>query len=303
MATKVTWTGVYPAATTQFRSDQSLDLEATAMHLRQLVAAGVDGLIVLGTLGESTVLEPDEKRDILEAAVEAAAGRVPVLAGVAENSTAQACRLAGKAEELGADGLMVLPAMVYAADRRETEAHFRAVAAASSLPIMIYNNPVAYKVDLPPESFETLADEPKFVAIKESSDDPRRITDIVSLTGERYILFCGVDDLALEAAMLGCTGWVAGLVNAFPEESIRLWKLARAGRYQEALKLYRWFTPVLHLDTHVKLVQYVKLAQAMAGRGVETVRQPRMALESDERRRVAAVIERAIESRGRHAAE
>lgn len=303
MPERVDWQGVFPATTTQFRSDESLDLEATAAHLRTLLDAGVDGLIVLGTLGEATVLEPEEKRDLLRMAVATAEGRVPVLAGVAETSTAQAARFAADAQRLGADGLMVLPALVYTSDRRETEAHFRSVARASDLPVMIYNNPVAYKVDVPPESFQALADEPTLVAIKESSDDPRRITDIVNLTGDRYRLFCGVDDLAFEAAVLGCVGWVAGLVNAFPEESVRLWRLLREKRHEEALALYRWFMPVLHLDTHVKLVQYIKLAQAMAGHGSETVRQPRLPLTGDERIHVASVIERALESRGREAAE
>ncbi len=303
MPEQVDWQGVFPAATTQFRGDESLDLEATAAHLRTLLDAGVDGLIVLGTLGESTVLEPEEKRDVLRTAIETAEGRVPVLAGVAENSTAMAARFAADAQRLGADGLMVLPALVYTSDRRETEAHFRAVARASDLPIMVYNNPVAYKVDVPPESFQALADEPTLVGIKESSDDPRRITDIVNLTGDRYRLFCGVDDLAYEAAVLGCVGWVAGLVNAFPEETVRLWRLLREQRHDEALALYRWFMPALHLDTHVKLVQYIKLAQAMAGHGSETVRQPRLPLTGDERIHVASVIERALESRGREAAE
>lgn len=302
-ARSVKWQGVFPAATTQFRADQAVDVEATAAHLRRLVDAGVHGLVVLGTLGEATVLEAGEKRDVLAAAVDAADGRVPVLAGVAETSTAAACRFAGDAEAAGADGLMVLPALVYAADARESEAHFRAVARASGLPVMIYNNPVAYGVDLRPDSLAALADEANLVAVKESADDPRRLSDIVNATGERYRLFCGVDDLALEAATLGCVGWVAGLVNAFPEESLRLWKLARGGRLKQALALYRWFMPALHLDSDVKLVQAIKLAQAMAGHGSEMVRQPRLPLAGEERRRVAATIEAALRSRAQQAAE
>lgn len=301
--TEVNWSGVYPAATTQFMTNQDLDLEATAAHFRHLIAAGVDGLIVLGTLGESTVLEPEEKREVLRCAVEAAAGRVPVLAGVAENSTRMACRFAADAEALGLDGLMVLPAMIYKADARETMAHFRAVAQASTLPVMCYNNPVSYGVDITPEMFAELADEPTLVAIKESSDDPRRLTDIVNACGERYILFCGVDDLALEAALLGAVGWVAGLVNAFPEESVRLWRLAREGRWEEARTLYRWFTPVLHLDCHVKLVQYIKLAQAMCGLGSETLRAPRLPLEGEEHAQVSAIVQRALDARDKAAAE
>ena len=298
-----TWAGVYPAVTTQFTSDQALDLEATKSHVKTLIEAGVHGLIMLGTVGENTALEPDEKRAVLKAALEAADGRVPVLSGVAECSTARACRFAEDAAAIGLDGLMVLPAMVYKSDERETLNHFRAVARASDLPVMCYNNPVSYGVDMTPEMFAELGDEPTVVAIKESSDDPRRLTDIVNCCGQRYILFCGVDDLALEAVMLGAVGWVAGLVNAFPQETMRFWALATAGRYGEARDLYRWFMPVLHLDCHVKLVQYIKLAQAMAGLGSETVREPRMTLEGEERRRVADVVQRALDSRPKLAAE
>lgn len=297
------WTGVFPAVTTQFKADQSLDLEASARHLDTLIAAGVHGLVMLGTLGENSTLDPEEKRKVVRMAVEVAAQRVPVVVGVAECSTAAACRVAADCEGLGVDGLMVLPAMIYKTDARETVAHFRSVARASDLPIMVYNNPVSYGVDITPEMFADLADEPTLVALKESSDDVRRITDLVNLCGNRYTLFCGVDDLILESLLLGATGWVAGLVNAFPRESVRLWTLARAGRWEEARALYRWFMPLLHLDTHVKLVQYIKFAQAVAGLGTETVRAPRLSLEGEERTRVAAIIERSLEARPRAAAE
>ncbi|MGF1611469.1 MAG: dihydrodipicolinate synthase family protein [Kiloniellales bacterium] len=299
----VEWEGVYPAVTTQFRSDQSLDLEATKAHIETLIRSGLHGLIMLGTLGENTTLEPDEKRAVLKMALEAADGRVPVLSGVAESSTAAACRFAVDAEALGVDGLMVLPAMVYKSDGRETLAHYRAVAQASELPIMCYNNPVSYGVDITPEMFAELADEPTLVAIKESSDDPRRLTDIVNACGDRYVLFCGVDDLIVESILLGASGWVAGLVNAFPEESLRLWTLARAGQWEEARALYRWFMPVLHLDCHVKLVQYIKLAQALCGHGTEDVRAPRRLLEGEERQRVTAIIQSALDARPKLAAE
>ncbi len=300
---KYDWRGVFPAVTTQFRDDHSLDLEATARHVERLVKAGVHGLIMLGTVGENTALEPEEKRAVMRTGIAAAKGRVPVLSGVAECSTALACRYAADMEKLGAEGLMVLPAMVYKSDARETLAHFRAVARASALPIMIYNNPVSYGVDVTPEMFAELADEKTVVALKESSDNVRRITDIVNACGERYILFCGVDDLILESAMLGVAGWVAGLVNAFPEESVRLFELAAAGRYREALPLYRWFMPILHLDCHTKLVQYIKCAQALAGLGSETVRPPRLALAGEERARIAAIVRTALESRPKLAAE
>jgi 4-hydroxy-tetrahydrodipicolinate synthase len=291
---KVNWKGVYPAATTAFSADQKLDLLATAAHCDALIRAGMHGLVVLGTVGENHSLEFPEKLDVLRAAVDAAHGRVPVLAGVAQNTTAQACRFARDAEKLGADGLMVLPAMVYKADPRETVAHFRAVARASGLPILCYNNPPSYGIDLTPGMFEELADEDTLVAIKESSDNPRRITDLFNVLGDRYVLFGGVDDLLLESVMLGAKGWISGLVNAFPEESLRLWELAVQGRYEEALPLYRWYTPLLHLDTHPKLVQYIKLAMAETGLGNETTRAPRLPLEGEERARILKLIRHAI---------
>jgi dihydrodipicolinate synthase/N-acetylneuraminate lyase len=299
----VGWKGVYPAVTTQFKSDQSLDIEATVAHVEMLVAAGVHGLVMLGTVGENCSLDAEEKRAVLKATVEAVGGKVPLLSGVAECSTRLACSYAADAEAIGLDGLMVLPAMVYKSDLRETLAHFRAVAGASGLPIMIYNNPVSYGVDVPPEGFAALADQETVVAIKESSDDPRRLTDIVNACGDRYVLFCGVDDLIVESRLLGVEGWVAGLVNAFPRESLDLWNLAAAGRWDEARALYRWFMPLLHLDTHVKLVQYIKLAQAMCGLGSETLRAPRLPLEGEERARVQAIIQAAIDSREKAAAE
>ncbi|MFO1056020.1 MAG: dihydrodipicolinate synthase family protein [Dongiaceae bacterium] len=298
----VEWRGVYPAVTTQFRGDQSLDLEATAAHVDMLLRAGVHGLIMLGTVGENCSLEPAEKRAVMKMAVERTKGRVPVLSGVAEYTTQLACRYAAEMATLGVDGLMVLPAMVYKSDARETLAHFRAVARASDLPIMVYNNPIAYHVDVTPAMFGELATEPTIVAIKESSDDVRRLTDIVNEVGDRYILFSGVDDLALESMMLGTVGWVSGLVNAFPAESLQLYRLALAGRYQEALPLYRWFMPLLHLDVSTKLVQYIKIAQAMAGLGTETVRAPRLTLEGEERARVAGIIEAALAARPKLAA-
>ena len=291
-----TWRGVFPAATTQFKSDQSLDLAATAAHLEKLIAAGVHGLIMLGTVGENCSLEYAEKLDVLRTAVRHAEGRVPVLSGVAECSTALACRFAADAQKAGASWLMVLPAMVYKSDPRETMAHFRAVAKASDLPIMCYNNPVSYGVDITPAMFAELADEPKFVAIKESSENVRRITDLKNTCGERYQLLCGVDDLVLESIVLGAVGWVSGLVNAFPAENRLLWDLATAGRLDEAVKIYRWYTPLLHLDTHVKLVQYIKLAMSETGMGSETVRAPRLALVGEERERILAVIRQAIKT-------
>jgi len=294
---KVSWGGVYPAATTQFNADQAIDIPATLKHLDAMIAAGVHGMIMLGTVGENCSLEMAEKLELLKATVEHVAGRIPILTGVAENSTALACRFAEGAKQVGVDGLMVLPAMVYKADRREAMAHFRTVARTTDLPILCYNNPVSYGVDLTPEAFVELADEPTLVAIKESSDDPRRITELKRLCGERYRLFCGVDDLVFECVALGAVGWVAGLVNAFPVETCLLWDLMTSGRWDEARAVYRWFSPLLHLDTQIKLVQYIKLAAVECGYGSEIVREPRLTLVGEERERTVAIVRQAIATR------
>jgi 1-pyrroline-4-hydroxy-2-carboxylate deaminase len=291
------WHGIYPACTTQFDADQSLNLKSTLEHVEKILAAGMHGTIMLGSVGENTALEYAEKLEVLKAAVAQVRRRVPVLTGVAETTTRLACRFAEDAQKIGVDGLMVLPAMIYKADPRETMMHFRMVARATDLPILVYNNPPAYGVDITPAMFADLADEKTLVAIKESSDNVRRITDIKNLCGDRYILFSGVDDLVLESVLLGSVGWVSGLVNAFPRESKRLWDLATAGNYADALKIYRWFTPLLHLDTHVKLVQYIKLAAAECGYGTEVTRAPRLPLTGREREEILAIIRKAIATR------
>jgi 4-hydroxy-tetrahydrodipicolinate synthase len=295
----VEWSGVFPAATTQFLADHSLDVRSTLAHVDKMIEAGIHGLIMLGTVGENCSLEYWEKIELLKATVDHVGARVPVLSGVAECTTALACRFARDAQRVGASGLMVLPAMVYKSDGRESMTHFRAVAAASDLPIMVYNNPVSYYVDITPEMFAELADEPRLVAIKESSENVRRITDLKNVCGDRYILFCGVDDLVLESLLLGADGWVSGLVNAFPRENRLLWDLATSGRWAEAREVYRWYTPLLHLDTHVKLVQYIKLAVQECGLGSERVRPPRLTLEGEERERILAIIRRGIATRPR----
>jgi 4-hydroxy-tetrahydrodipicolinate synthase len=294
---QVSWAGVFPAVTTEMEPDGRLALEATADHLGRLLDGGVHGVVMLGTVGENTSLDAPEKLAVLKLAVERCGGRVPVLSGVAEYTTAGACRYAEAAALAGVDGLMVLPAMVYKSDARETIAHYRAVARATALPILCYNNPVSYGVDITPEMFAELADEPTLVAIKESSENVRRITDLRNLVGERYTLFEGVDDLALEGALLGAEGWVSGLANAFPAESARLWELARSGQLPAAVALYRWFTPLLHLDTKPKLVQYIKLVNALAGVGNEAVRAPRLTVQGAERAEIAALVERALRTR------
>ncbi len=294
---RCTWSGVFPAATTEFHADQSLNLKGTLAHVEAMLQAGCHGMIMLGTVGENCSLSAREKLEVLKGAVDQVRGRVPVLSGVAEYTTRLACDFAREAKKVGADGLMVLPAMVYPSDPRETVTHFRAVAAATDLPIMVYNNPVSYKVDIAPETFAELADVDTIVAIKESSENVRRITDIVNACGDRYVLFCGVDDLVLESLLLGAVGWVSGLVNAFPAENRLLWDLAMAGKWDEARAVYRWYTPLLHLDTHPKLVQYIKLAAQETGLGSEMVRAPRLPLEGPERERILSIIREAIATR------
>jgi 4-hydroxy-tetrahydrodipicolinate synthase len=294
---KPNWKGVFPAATTQMNPDESLDLESTARHLEVLIDSGVSGLVMLGSLGENNTLDADEKVQVMRMAIEVARGRVPVLSGVSECSTASACRYARQMERIGADGLMVLPAMAYKADPGEVMAHYKAVAASSDLPIICYNNPIAYGVDITPEMFGELADVKTLVAIKESSGNVRRITDIVNLVGDRYTMFTGVDDLALESIMLGAEGWIAGVGLAFPKENQYLWDLAASGQWDKAREIYRWYMPLLHLDTHVKFVQYIKLLLQECGLGTEWVRAPRQPLVGDERAVVLDIIRRGIENK------
>jgi 4-hydroxy-tetrahydrodipicolinate synthase len=297
------WSGVFPATTTQFARDERLDVRATQQVVDALIADGVNGIICMGTVGENCSLSAEEKRTVLTAVKEVTRGRVPVLTGVAEYTTALAVAYARDAEKIGADGLMVLPAMVYKSNRRETIRHYRTVAQATSLPIMVYNNPVSYGVDVTVEMFSELADLKNVVAIKESTEDTRRLTDLQNEFGDRFTLFAGVDDIVLESIMLGATGWVSGLTNAFPRESVALFNLARAGRYEEALSIYRWFMPLLHLDTIPTLVQCIKLAEQLMGRGSEMVRAPRLCLEGEDRAHVERVVSAAKATRPKLPAE
>jgi len=291
------WNGVFPAITTQLKRDQSLDLEATARHADALINSGVSGIIFLGSLGENQALSPQEKRQVMEALVEAIRDRVPVLSGVAESSTAAACSYVRDLEKLGVNGFMLMPAMLYKGDPAETMAHFRTTAKATGLPIMIYNNPISYANDITPEMFLELADVKNFIALKESSGNTRRITDLHNAVGDRYAIFTGVDDLALESAILGIDGWVAGSGIAFPHENQYFWELTRQGKWDEARTIYRWFTPLLHLDTHTKFVQYIKLAVQECGLGSEWVRAPRLPLAGEERKQVLATIHEGIAKR------
>ena len=292
------WSGVFPAITTQLHKDGSLDLDATAAHADALIRSGVSGLVFLGSLGENQSLTADEKRAVMGEMVKVVFGRVPVLSGVAESSVSEACRYVRDLEQVGADGLMLMPPMVYKSpDTRESLHHFRTVAKATGLPVMIYNNPLSYGHDVTPELFAELADQKNFVALKESSGNTRRITDLHNTVGDRYAIFTGVDDLALESAILGIDGWVAGTGIAFPAENQYLWELMRRGDWDQAREIYRWFTPLLHLDTHPKFVQYIKLAVQETGLGKEWVRAPRLTLAGAERKAVLKVIHDGIANR------
>ena len=293
----VDWSGVCPAVPTQFKDDFSLDLPATQKHVEALLENGVHGLVMLGTIGENCSLSLDEKVQVLKATKEVGGDRVPLLNGVAEFTTQGACDTARAAEAAGVDGLMVMPAMVYNADARETTNHFRTVAGSMSLPIMCYNNPPVYRVDLTPEMFQEMADVENIVCIKEASGDVRRITDLFNALGDRYIIFSGLDDVALESILLGCTGWISGLVDAFPRENRLLWDAAMAGDWQRALEVYRWYMPMLHFDSHPKLVQYIKITCAEMGYGTETVRAPRMTLVGEERERILKIVRDSVATR------
>jgi len=265
--------------------------------LSALVRDGVHGLVLLGTVGENNSLTAEEKRAVLTAAVGAVGGKVPLIAGVSELTTSSAVAYARDAERIGVNGLMVLPAMVYVPTRAELEYHLRTVAQATSLPIMLYNNPPAYRVNIEMESLKQLAEQANVVALKESAPDPRRFTDVLNALGDRYVLFAGLDDFAFEGLVLGARGWVSGLTNAFPVESLALCEAIRNGQLERARTIYRWFMPLLHLDSEPDLVQSIKLAEAIMGRGSERVRPPRLPLAGERRAAVMERVERARAAR------
>lgn len=295
----VRWQGVFPAVTSKFHADETLDFEAMRKHFGFLIDNGVHGLVTCGSLGEASTLTLEEKLAVTRCAVEVSGGRIPVLANVSETSTREALRFIKAAVDLGVDGFMLMPSLIYVADAREAMQSIRTMAEAAAKPCMIYNNPVAYRVDLKPEHMAELADCQWLVAIKESSDDIRRVTDLRNKLGDRYQLFIGVDDLSFEALALGADGLLAGLVTAFPRETVALYDLMKAGKWQEALALYQWFTPLLHLDVSTKLVQNIKLAETLAGVGNEHMRRPRLPLVGAERERCAGIIEAALAKRPR----
>ncbi len=291
------WNGVFPAITTQMHEDGSLDVEGTARHAEALIESGVSGIIFLGSLGENQTLSPHEKRSMIEAMVKSVSGRVKVLSGVAESSTQGAIDYIRHVEKVGGDGVMLMPPMLYRGAPDESLTFFQQVTRNTGLPIMVYNNPIAYFNDITPAIFDRLAEEPRLVAIKESSGDTRRITDLRIAVGDRYALFTGVDNLILEASILGIDGWVAGSGIAFPKENQYFWDLTREGRWDEARAMYRWFTPLLHLDVHTKFVQFIKLMVQECGLGKEWVRAPRLTLSGEERERILKVIHQGIDTR------
>ena len=293
----VHWKGVYPAVLTPFNKDESIDFDMLKINLDAQLDAGVDGIILGGSLGEASTLESSEKADLLAFTKARVKGMVPVIMNIAEQSTRQAIRVAHEAEKGGADGLMLLPPMRYKADDRETLEFFKDVAGNTSLPIMIYNNPVDYKIMVTLEMFDELAEFPTVQAVKESTRDVSNVTRMINRFGDRFKILCGVDPLAMESLCMGADGWVAGLVDAFPRETVAIYRLVKAGYYGEALKIYRWFLPVLELDIHPKLVQYIKLAAAATDIGTEHVRAPRLPLIGKEREQVVAVIEEALRNR------
>ncbi|MEY3947543.1 MAG: hypothetical protein RL512_354 [Bacteroidota bacterium] len=294
---QVKWQGVYPALLTPFTQDDKLDFLLFEKNLEAQVAAGVHGVIIGGSLGEASTLQFEEKKELVLLAKAKLRDTFPVILNIAEASTADAIALAKHAVNWGADGLMLLPPMRYKSDDRETATYFKSVAVATDLPIMIYNNPVDYKIDFHPALFDQLVEYPTIQALKESSRDVTNLTRMLNRFGDRFKILCGVDTLALEEICLGAHGWVAGLVDAFPRETVAIWELAQAGKLNEARSIYRWFMPLLELDIHPKLVQYIKLAAQETGIGSEWVRPPRLPLEGEERTRVLSIIRNAIANR------
>ena len=291
------WKGILPALTTKFTADDQLDLPLFEKNLTAQMEAGVHGIILGGTLGESSVLTMQEKEILVKFAVEKTADRIPVILNIAEGSTKEAIRQAAMAMDWGAKGLMLLPPMRYKPDHRETVCYFTSIANSTPLPIMLYNNPVDYKTEVTLDMFEELSLCKNIQAIKESTRDVTNVTRMINRFGDRYKILCGVDTLAYEELCLGAVGWVAGLVCAFPKETVAIYNLVNEGKYKEALAIYRWFMPLLELDIHPKLVQYIKLAETKTGIGSEFVRPPRLLLQGEERNIISKIIDDGIRIR------
>jgi 1-pyrroline-4-hydroxy-2-carboxylate deaminase len=294
---KINWEGVYPALLTPFTKEEELDIPLFEKNLEAQLKAGVKGIILAGSLGEASTITVAEKEQLVKFSVDYLQGKIPVILNIAESSTKDAIRQVKNAKEWGADGLMLLPPMRYKSDDRETVHYFKTVAVSTDLPIMIYNNPVDYKIDTRPDMFDELVKHDNITALKESSRDITNLTRMKNRFGDRIKVLCGVDTLAMEELCLGADGWVAGLVCAFPVETVAIYNLVKAGKIAEATKIYRWFMPLLELDIHPKLVQYIKLAATQTGIGSEYVRAPRLVLEGEERERVLKIINDGIASR------
>ena len=297
MAKRIDWSGVFPAVTTQLREDLSVDVDATAKVMNALINDGVSGLIVCGTVGENCSLATAEKVQIMEAARAVAKGRVPVICGIAEFTTAFAIDTAKQAQRIGVDGVMVMPALLYSSKPHETAAHFRSVAKAIDLPIMVYNNPPIYRNDVTPDILATLADCETIVCFKDSSGDTRRFIDTRNMVGDRFVLFAGLDDVVVESVAMGAEGWVSGMSNAFPKEGETLFRLAKAGRFSELMPLYEWFMPLLHLDARPDLVQCIKLCEHIMGRGTWRTRPPRLELPPADKAHVETIMRKALANR------
>ncbi len=291
------WKGVFPAVTTKFTPEDQLDLKTFQFNIQAQKEAGVHGIIVGGSLGEASTLTSCEKETLIKATLEVVEGKIPVVLSIAEQSTKGAIEAVSAANESGIEGFMVLPPMRYRADNSETVTFFRKIAQSTDLPIMIYNNPVDYNILVTPDMFGELEEEKNIQAVKESSRDLSLITKMINRFGKRFKILCGVDPLAFESLALGADGWVAGLVCAFPSETVAIYHLMEQGRYKEALKIYRWFFPLLELDIHPKLVQYIKLAEVATGLGTEHVRAPRLSLVGSEREEVQTIIQEALACR------
>ena len=291
------WKGVFPALTTKFTSRDTLDLPMFGSNLEAQVAAGVNGIIIGGSLGEASTLTLSEKETLIRFSVEKVGKKIPVLLNIAEGATREAVRQAELARQWGARGLMLLPPMRYKSDSRETVTFFKTVAASTDLPVMIYNNPVDYKIDVTIDMFAELIELPNIEAVKESTRDISNVTRLINRFGDRLKILCGVDTLAMEELLMGASGWVGGLVGAFPAETVAVYRLVKAGRIDEALEIYRWFMPLLELDIHPKLVQYIKLAELEAGLGTEHVRAPRLPLVGEEREKILTVIRQGLATR------
>ena len=293
----INWTGVFPALTTKFTADDKLDLPLFEKNLNAQLDAGVNGVVLGGTLGEASVLTTEEKETLVKFAIEKINGKVPVVINIAEGSTREALQQAAYAKAWGAEGIMILPPMRYKSDHRETVTYFKTVADSTDLPIMIYNNPVDYKIEVTLDMFDELITCKNIQAVKESTRDVTNVTRMRNRFGDSIKILCGVDTLAMEELCLGADGWVAGLVCAFPKETVAIFNLVKAGKIEDATKIYRWFMPLLELDIHPKLVQYIKLAETQAGIGSEFVRAPRLTLVGKEREEVLKVIDDGIATR------